>query len=257
MSALSQLDMHRRLMAGEGDQDVCWWYLGTTFAQVEGYPDIAALQAETIMIYRTETLTPESYRIHWREVGYFRDPASGEVAADWLNPITGETVAAPKSFEEGPSFYTITAKEGALHIELEQAHATVRGIEASFGQAGPGRISLTQRERKVRGFPMPDGTMPKADSGAISETTTVLSFFADDADMRLGNFGHVACAGLYSFELSNLPPWMGFDGMAGRTLVKGIMRKTGLQEHLNGAAWERLTAAFPNYFTGDRLTPPW
>ena len=103
------------------------------------------------MIYRTETLSPESYRIHWREVGYFRDPVSGEVAADWLNPITGELLPAPKSFEEGPSFYTISLDGDGLRVELEQAHAKVRGIDVTFGTAAPGRVSLTQRERKVRG----------------------------------------------------------------------------------------------------------
>jgi len=244
-------------MASTLNQDVCWWYLGTTFAQVDGYPDIAALQAETIMIYRTETLSPESYRIHWREVGYFRDPVSGEVAVDWLNPITGELVLAPQSFEEGPSFYTITSKGDGLLIELEQAHARVRGIDAVFGEAGPGRVSLTQRERKVRGFPMPDGTMPQADSDALSETTTVLSLFADQAQLEAPDTIQVACSGLYSFELSKLPPWMGFGDMPGRTIVKGIMRKTNLQDRLNGAAWSRLSTAFPAYFTGKLLTPPW
>ena len=257
MGEISLLDTHRRLMASATDQDVCWWYLGTTFAQVDGYPDIAALQAETIMIYRTETLSPDSYRIHWREVGYFRDPASGEVAQEWLNPITGDSMPAPRSFEEGPSSYTITADGDALLIELEQAHATVRGIDAAFGSAGPGRISLTQRERKIRGFPLPDGTMPQADSGALSETTTVLSLYADLAHVEAGSEGQVACSGLYSFELSNLPPWMGFGTMPGRAVVKGIMRKTHPQERLNGLAWARLTDAFPAYFTGQALTPPW
>ena len=55
----------------------------------------------------------------------------------------------------------------------------------------------------------------------------------------------------------NLPPWMGFGDISGRTMVRGIMRKTNLQEQLNGSAWTRLAAAFPSYFTGDRLTPPW
>ena len=257
MPEISLLDTHRRIMASAEDRDVCWWYLGTTFAQVDGYPDIAALQAETIMIYRTQTLSPESYRIHWREVGYFRDPVSGEVAQDWLNPITGEVCAAPRSFEEGPSYYTVTAAADGLRIELEQAHATVRGIDVSFGKAGPGRVSLTQRERKVRGFPLPDGTMPQAGSDALSETTTVLSLFADRAQVDAASAAEVACSGLYSFELSNLPPWMGFGEMPGRTMVKGVMRKTQLQQHLNASAWTRLSAAFPDYFTGSLLTPPW
>lgn len=258
MTETTLLKKHRRMMASDSDQDVCWWYLGTTFAHIDGYPEIAALQSETIMIYRPETLSETSYRIHWREVGYFRDPVSGEVAFTWLNPITGESVAAPQSFEEGPSFYTVHANGGGgLVIELEQAHAKVRGIELKISDDIPGRIRLTQKERKVRGFPLPDGTMPAADSGAVSETTTVLSLFADREAIEAGGEEAASCTGIYTFELSSLPPWMGFAGLKGSAVVKGVMHKTKPQDHLNQVAWQRLTAAFPGYFSGTKLTPPW
>ena len=256
MSDLTLLDIHRRMMISPGDADICWWYLGTTFARLDGYPDIASLQAETIMIYRPETLSAESYRIHWREIGYFRDPVSGDVAVDWVNPITGETVAAPNSFEEGPSAYTITARDGGLAIDLEQAHATVRGITLKVHDTGNGRINLVQNERKFRGFPLPDGTMPAADSGAMSETMTELSLFADRA--KLGaELADMSCTGVYTFELSALPPWMGFGDQKGHAVVKGVMRKAALQENVNEAALVRLRKAFPGYFSGDKLTPPW
>ena len=257
MTETSLLHKHRRMMASDSDQDVAWWYLGTTFAQIEGYPEITALQAETIMIYRPETLSDSAYRIHWREVGYFRDPVSGEVADTWLNPVTGQNVAAPRSFEEGPSYYTISTNQDALTIDLEQAHATVRGIDLEISDDIPGRLRLTQQERKRRGFPLPDGSMPAADSGAVSETRTVLSLFADRQAIEHGGEHAAACSGVYTFELSSLPPWMGFGDLKGRAVVKGLMRKTPIQQHLNEAAWARLTAAFPAYFSGTKLTPPW
>jgi len=250
------LDIHRRIMASATDADICWWYLGTTFILIDGYPEIAALQAETIMIYRPETLSANQYRIHWREIGYFRDPISGEVATNWLNPITGETVAAPNSFEEGPSAYTVTATEDGLAVDLEQAHATVRGIDVTLREISPGRFNLIQNERKVRGFPLPDGSMPSADSKAVSETNTELSIFADRAAIEAPE-PDLTCTGVYTFALSSLPPWAGFGERKGRAVVKGVMRKASMHDPVNEIALIRLRAAFPRYFSGTKLTPPW
>jgi hypothetical protein len=119
-------------------------------------------------ICRPEILSPDSYRLHWREVGYFRDPVTGDVAVSWLNPITGERVPALTTFEEGPSAYTITETSDRLKIELSQRHATVRSIKMILREAGDGRTNLVQQERKVRGFPLADGTMPTPESGATS-----------------------------------------------------------------------------------------
>jgi hypothetical protein len=244
------------MMASDSDQDISWWYFGTTFIHIDGYPEIVSLQSETIMIYRPETVSDTSYRIRWREVGYFRDPISGDVASTWLNPITGKLVDAPRSFEEGPSCYTISADGNGLTVGLDQAHAKVRSIDLKIFDDIPGRIRLTQQERKVRGFPLPDGSMPSADSGAVSETNTVLSLFADRKAIETGGEA-ASCTGIYTFELSSLPPWMGFGDLKGTAVVKGVMQKAALQDPLNPVAKERLTTAFPAYFTGTELTPPW
>ena len=256
MPALSMLDIHRRIMASDTDADICWWYLGTTFLRLEGYPEIAALQAETIMIYRPETVSAHQYRIHWREIGYFRDPVSGEVATEWLNPITGVTVAAPNSFEEGPSAYTITQTGHGIVVDLDQAHATVRGIDVNIRDIGSGRLNLVQNERKVRGFPLPDGSMPSADSKAVSETATELSIFADRTAIEAAA-PDPTCAGVYTFELASLPPWAGFGERKGSAVVKGIMRKASMHDAVNDVALTRLRAAFPGYFSGMKLSPPW
>ena len=255
MTEMNELLAHRALMGSAADADVCWWYMGSTMVHPDGQPPIATLHSETIMICRTETIAPDAYRIRWLEIGCFRDPVTGEPAERWANPVTGETVAAPSSFEEGPSAYTVVARDGGLSIELTQAHATVRGVEAALSVEG-GRLRLTQTERKVRGFPLPDGSMPGPDSGAVTETTTVLTVFADAQAVLSGRVEPSECLGLYSFELPILPAWMGFSS-SGRTLVSGVMRKTSLDSRLNAIARDRLKSTFPAYFTGDDLTPPW
>jgi hypothetical protein len=50
---------------------------------------------------------------------------------------------------------------------------------------------------------------------------------------------------------------MGFGKRAGRAVVRGVMRKTPLQEKLNETAWARQHAAFPGYFSVSLLTPLW
>jgi hypothetical protein len=83
-----------------------------------------------------------------------------------------------------------------------------------------------------------------------------LSFFADRAAIDTAAPDN-RCTGTYTFELSQLPPWMGFGKRAGRAVVRGVMRKTPLQEKLNETEWARQHAAFPGYFSVSLLTPLW
>ena len=245
------LRTYRDVLAAPQDGEVCWWYMGTTFAQPESQPEMAVLQAETIMVYRTVTTSPTSFKMFWREIGYFRDPGTGEIARSWLNPVTGRAMAAPPSFQEGPSCYTVALNGDRLAISLVQAHALVKGIEVSVQQRD-GRVTVTQTERKRRGFPLPDGTMPDPESETACSTCTVLTLFADEAAQE-----NETCAGLYSFELDQLPGWMGFGAASGRAVVKGVMRKADLHTQVNPIAWGRLRSLFPDFFAGDRIAPNW
>ena len=58
------------------------------------------------MIYRAHTLNADSHRVPWWEIGLFRDASTGKIPAEWLNPSTGQTIPAVRTFEEGPSGFT-------------------------------------------------------------------------------------------------------------------------------------------------------
>ncbi len=208
------------------------------------------------MVYRVETISPKKFSIHWREIGYFRDPLTGEIAESWINPITGQNVRCSQVFEEGPGCTTVTATPEGIDISLAQPFAIVRSVDTAISVAD-GQISLAQTERKQRGYPQEDGSLPEPGAEGTSEGVTVLSIFGNRNEVNDDTKNWVASSGSYEFGLSTLPPWMGFGDRVGRTTVRGVLRKAAIDEPTNLVAWTRLQTLFPNYFIGGRLRHDW
>ncbi|WP_394762687.1 hypothetical protein [Phenylobacterium sp.] len=247
------LDAYRRMFATAHDGDAAWWYLGTMFVEIPGYLPLPVIQAETVMIYRTTTLSNDAFRMDWWEIGYMRDLATGEVAQTWTNPITGKTVPSPQKFEEGPAHFLIQRDGAGLKLELTQPYARIESVSVEFSEAD-GRILLEQTERKVRGFPLPDGSMPSLDSGDVSPARTTLSILSSRADLAKPS---APSSGAYDFELRTPPAWTGLAGHGGRAITRGAMVKTEMHAPLNPIGWRRLKTIFPECFEGDEIRPRW
>lgn len=248
------LAAYRAMFAGPENGMSAWWYFGEAFAEMDGFPSIPVIQAETLMIYKTQPLSPDAFRMDWWEIGYMRDLATGEIAKSWLNPITGARMPAPSKFEEGPAHFLISRDGDGLKLELTQAHARIERVDVTFTRHGD-RLQLTQVEQKVRGFPLPDGTMPSLDSPNVSRARTQLTLFSGIADLGQAL---PPSSGVYDFELSSLPSWMGFGALKGRFLTRGAMVKApDIHHQLNPIAWARLKSLFPERFDRDRVAPKW
>ena len=244
MNSSELFDAYRRMIATPDDSVVNWWYSGWTFIQIEGQPEFPLMQIMAIMTYRAETLTNKSFRIHWSEIGVFKDPATGELPTEWLNPLTGARVQPPRTFQEGPGSSTVTSTANGLQLEIVQPHATLRDAEVRF-ELAHGRLGFTQRERKIRGFPAADGTLPPPGSPGGFESTTELSFFAS-VDELSRPAGRLAVQGVYSFTLLGLPPWLGFGEITGRTVTRGRITRGAPAQKLDASAWQRLAELFPD-----------
>ena len=238
-----QFAAYRNMLASPKDEMVHWWYFGTATVVVNGLPAIPAINAATLMIYHTETLSPERFAIHWDEVGYFADYITGQPIESWLNPVTGQRVLAAPSFAEGPARYEVTLAGGGIVVTLSQPGATVRSIEIEWSAAAD-RVRFVQRERKVRGFPEVDGRIPDPDSASGFEAVTALAFVADWPESGSN------VQGLYEFALSGAPPWMGLDAAhEAHTTVNGVIVKAALDAPPRPESSIILRRMFPDFFS--------
>jgi hypothetical protein len=245
MNSGQYFSAYRRMIATHDDSVVNWWYSGWSFVQIEGQPHIPLMQITAIMTYRAETLSRDSFRIHWSEIGVFKDPASAEIPDLWVNPLTGARVQPPRSFQEGPGNTTVTSTPNGLRFDIVQPHATLRDASVRFHETH-GRLGFTQRELKLRGFPTPEGRLPPPGSPAGFEGITELSFFASLEDLAKPANEDLPVQGIYSFVLMGLPPWMGFGNIVGRTVTRGRIARGAPGERLDSVAWQRLAKLFPD-----------
>jgi hypothetical protein len=176
---------------------------------------------------------------------------------NWENPVTGEMIKAPSSFEEGPACFTITRDGLGVNVELVQANANVRDVVVEARDIN-GRVFLEQRERKIRGFPLPDGSIPDPDSADAFDAITTLSIFCDKTALDDSSTDSVHSSGVYHLELPALPIWMKFGDLQGDNIVRGRMLKSpAINGSLNPVAWNDLKEAFPQRFDGDIILPKW
>jgi hypothetical protein len=253
MTALSPLQIYQRMFAAPGDGLAAYWYFGTMSVQVEDLPMLPVITAETLMVYKTRSVSETELIMDWWEIGVMRDPVTGEIAETWVNPITGAIIPTPRKFEEGPAGFTVRQVGEKLEIELVQAHAKIIGVATTITERD-GRLFLNQVERKHRGFPRPDGSFPEPGEPGSFEARTQLSIWGDKAEVETSDYAFTS--GCYDFELG-LPPWMGFGERTGTCLTRGIMRKAPMNRQLNPIAWARLKAEYPERFEGDDVRPVW
>jgi hypothetical protein len=236
---------YRALLGTPTDDLTYWWYAGTLVAQVGGLPPLPVIQATTLMVYSLETLGASSFAIHWEEVGYFTDFATGAAATEWFNPVTGKQVNAPHTFAEGPGRYLVTQTAAGLDIQQQQPGARIKSLELEWTQRGE-RLGLVQTERKTRGFPEQDGRLPSPDSAAGFEACTRLAFSGDVSFATTPTIA-VACGGSYDFKLAGFPPWLGMAGIAGNCVVNGVICKAGPDTARFAHAAHTLQQLFPDF----------
>lgn len=246
MDAVQSLHAYRRMLAAPDDSAVCWWYSGWTFVEIAGHGEIPLSSVVAIMRYDTETRSNAGCKIRWSEIGAFRNPATSQPPERWTNPVTGLSVQIPRSFEEGPGSYTIALAPGpgTVALTLEQPFAEVRELSAHIRRDGD-RVFIVQTERKVRGFPLADGSLPPPGSASGFEAETILSFFAAAGDALADRGEFVPCQGIYRFTLSGIPPWMGFGALQGRTVTRGVISKSLPGAAIDPTGRELLAQIFP------------
>lgn len=231
--------LYRKMFSSTADDAVCcWWYLGNSRMDVPDIGNVSTSQVETCMIYKTQNVGADSVKVSWKEIGVFRDIATGELPGPWLNPETGKTEPRRVSLEDGPAHYTVSRAHGGVHIDLDQTHARVQAVSALFS-VNDGRVCITQTEDKIRQVDTPE-PLP---------IRTVLKIYASLADLQVPGVASVKASGFYYAGTTD-PAIKGFS-------INGLMQKAAVDEKLNPIGWQRMRAAYPTFFKGDRVDPAW
>jgi hypothetical protein len=244
MSPRDRFAAYRMVFATADDGVVCWWYSGNSYVVLPGQPDIPISQIAAIMTYRTETLSPDAFRVHWSEIGVFTNPVTGEEPESWTNSVTGILVQPPKTFQEGPGAYVVYRHEEGVRLELDQPSARIEELRVDFHESAD-RFAFVQVERKQRGFPRPDGKLPPLDPTPGTSAVTELAFYARTRDLAKPPAEPLRIQGAYRFTLSAIPRWMGFGELQGRTRTIGAITRARPGERLNSSAWRMMEQHFP------------
>jgi hypothetical protein len=237
-----RFDAYRCMLASPRDEEIHWWYFGTAIVTLAGLPPLPAINAATLMVYRTETLSKDRFAIHWDEIGYFADYVTSEPVDAWVNPVTGVRVATPQGFAEGPARYEVVRSPQGVAVSLTQPGALDVSIDVSWREADD-RVWLIQEERKTRGFPDVDGNLPDPKSTSGFAAVTRLAFID-----RRGADG-ASTQGIYAFALAGAPPWMGLDpALQPRATVHGVIVKASPASPPRPESLTKLRQMFPDFF---------
>jgi len=236
-AGLRPLDVYAQMFAAKTDgAECCWWFMGALPIDVEDVGIVETVQEETLRLHRVEVEGPDKLHIRWKEAGVFRDIITGEVPSELVSPITGKVERRLGALGGSTARFTIE-ESGAntLNVTQELTSAEVGPITVD-GQINGARICLTHVEIKTRNM---GGTTPRT-------MRTVFKIYADVDEVKSGK-PSVDAIGFYGVR----------NVGTGDVFVNGYMAKAEPDEKLNPIAWERIKAARPEYFDGDRFRPRW
>ena len=193
-------------MRGGGDGVTgLWWYTGNVWLQAE---DKIAQHVLSIDGFSFQKLTVQSdgtMTQQMSEAGYFKDPKTGKIADDWVNPINGE-VCKPKHYKSTQTI--IATADGGL-----KGDEGGRMSAAEFkGRIGPAAINGDQiwiDENFATKFMLPkrDNVDPKEDVGAYIAAASLATFTAKLSDVQNKDLAFVPSQ-LHFQTMNGWIPWM-------------------------------------------------
>jgi hypothetical protein len=248
------LDAWRRMFTLGGDAPFAWWLSGTLSAHVDGPREFPVVGVHAIMACRAKSDPAGVLTVDWHTIGFFSDLENGGPTAQWDNLFTGRREKLPDGFAYGPGRYVAKTSGDDLSLSLTEENTKVTRTILT-GEIADGRVSLTQNEGRLQGFPRGDGALPPADASDITAVQTRFSFIGPAAGLSAVT-GIMPGDGFFAQVYDSLPDWLGFGDSQGGASNTGVMKKADPGNIVDQAVWSRLNARFPEYFAGNRLKSP-
>jgi hypothetical protein len=107
-----------KLRASLEGQDVYFWFTGTLDIAIPGEPLRPFVTVETLILRRTAPQGGGVWHVTDWEASLYRDPVTGAVADELVNPVTGARVE-PLHYREGPVTFAYRADAQPALVGLE------------------------------------------------------------------------------------------------------------------------------------------
>ena len=236
-SSLDTLQTHVRMRAHPDGRPAFWWYSGTFYGQVSGQRTVPLLGIEGLSINRCTPADDGAFTYALREAGWFKDLGTGAILDQWLNPLTGRTVA-PKHYYSPQSLRF----EGATVLPVLKA--PIPGLEYTGYLGAPvtlGDSVWSSEELLVR--------MPGANGAPATVQTSLLTLHASLRDLRARANRFVPSTMAYQ-TLASWRPWMDMRDIPGVISWRLFGRKAATVDELPPAIVARTRSTHPQLFEG-------
>jgi hypothetical protein len=233
-SAAGQLDTYMRMRGSNDGNDVFanWWV--TVFAVVPGEKPKPIFKMDGYNVGRFAKLPDGSAQLITREVAYYKDLASGQIMAEWMNPFTNEKnavmqvandpvnsrYAAPKAGEAGRLPFRVSGNDVMLLLDVPLAYPNAL-LPAEF---------------------------PAESSGPTYLASEHFSFFSRASD--LDDTKQASVPLVYQWNRTGpWLPWMKMGTRPGYLLYSGHGKKFMSFDELPSDVRDHTKANFPKYLT--------
>ena len=236
------VEAYMKLTSTLGDDTVMSWFGGHVFSLVDGQTLKPLMALEGFGVGSAKRQPDGTFRILWKEVGFYKDLVTGAVLDTWMNPVNGERTQVMHIHNRGvnstiaPSFKRVQGgPPGMSEARVENANYRHPDDPNSpfilpwFQVADT--VSVWMDVSAVLPNPLPPKEWPRESSGAtirIAEQTLHTAKLADFSDPALSSVDYVGAWNRFSPWL----PWMLMGGRPGGLFFRSATRRIRSYEQL-------------------------
>ncbi len=241
-------EISKRVQCGEADgKPAVYHFSGKIYSRITGEPDRLLFLAEGMNVRQcvavTDPVRGKGYRLVSREVLFYVDPKTGQIARQWANPWSGETIEV-------------------MHINNDPVNQ-----RPSFPIAADGTPAKFNGRREGKWLFMPfeaplfyENVLGGAYQDYVGNkyhAMEIFDFFADANDM-LDTKNATAYPGVAWVRISDWMPWMKQRGRQGQMVFNAMGSKLRSFDELPAIMKDEIAKNYPIYTTppsGDDTRP--
>ncbi len=227
------LKLWMRMQSSLQEQDSPWWYKGRIYAQVGEAQPRHILDLEGTEIYWPRPLGGGEFSISSRTLTFFKDPMTGEMLDEFVNPYTGESTPVQPNILGGPDSARYTGEGMAFARRIDPAGELRRW---NWQWTHSGRHVWLMSSRGLTHMPQP-----------WLEASTMFCLTDDLADPSITSLRS-------SFSSTYFSPWLRWMGMGerpGHLIWHSSGCKLKSVDEVSGAYRERAERLFPGKLTAN------